>query len=60
MLADTLAEAETELLGDTSKYVEADTQVETLHCNLGEAEVQTLGDRQSDVKFKAMGILHSH
>ena len=59
-MADTLAEAETELLGDTSKYVEADTQVETLHYNLGEADVQTLSDRQSDVKFKAMGILHSH
>ena len=60
MLVDTLAVAETELLGDTSKCVETDTQVETLHYNLVEAEVQTLGDRQSEVKFKAMGMLHSH
>ena len=58
MLVDTLAVAETELLGDTSKCVETDTQVETLHYKLVEAEVQTLGERQSDVKFKAMGMLH--
>ena len=58
MLAYTLAEAESELFGDTSKYVPADTQVNTLHYNLVEAEVQTLSDRQSDVKFEAMGMLH--
>ena len=38
-MAETLAEAEAELLGDTSRYVEADTQVDTLHYNLEETEV---------------------
>ena len=33
-LAETLAEAEHELLGDTSRYVEADTQEDTTHENL--------------------------
>ena len=37
-LADTLAEAEAELLADTSRYVEAVAHVETLHNNLVEAE----------------------
>ena len=58
-MADTLEEAQAELFGDTSKYVPADTQVNTLHYNLVEAEVQTLSDRQSDGKFEAMGMLHS-
>ena len=39
MLADTLGEAQAELFADTSKYVPADTQVNTLHYNLVEAEV---------------------
>ena len=38
-LADTLGEVEAELFRDTSKYVEIDTQVDTLHDNLVEAEV---------------------
>ena len=59
MLADTLVETEAELFGDTSKYVPADTQVNKLYYNLVEAEVQTISDRQSDVKFEAMGMLHS-
>ena len=33
--------------------------VETLQDNLVEAEVQTLGNRQKDVKFQALGMLHS-
>ena len=37
MLAETLVEAEAKLLGDTSRYVKADTQVDTLHYNLEEA-----------------------
>jgi len=59
MLADTLAEAEAELFGDISKYVKTDTQVNTLHYNLVEAEVQALSDRKSDVKFEGMRMLHS-
>ena len=59
MLAETLAEAEHELLGDTSWYVQADTHKNTPIHNLVEAKVQTLGDSLSDVKFKAMGMLHS-
>ena len=59
MLAETLAGAEHELLGDTSRYVRADTHENTPHHNLVEAKVQTLGDRLSDVKFKAMSMLHS-
>ena len=38
-LADTLAEVEAELLRDTSRYVEIETQIDTLHDNLVEAEV---------------------
>ena len=34
MLAETLAEAEHELLGDTLKYVQADTHENTPHHNL--------------------------
>ena len=58
-LAESPAEAEAELLADTSTYVEADTQVDMLHENLAEAEDQTLGNRRRDFKFKTMGMLHS-
>ena len=58
-LPDTLAKAKGELLGDTSKYVEADTLVDTPDYNLIEAEVQELGFILKDVKFQAMGRLHS-
>ena len=54
-LKDTLAEAEAELLADTATYVEADTQVETLHDNLVEADVHLLGNRLSDVKYEHRG-----
>ena len=57
-LADTVAVVEAEYLEDTSRYLKADLPVDTLHDNLVEAEVQTLGKRPSDVKFEAMGILH--
>lgn len=40
------------------QVVEADTRLETLHDNLVETEVQTLGDQQRDVKFEALGMLH--
>ena len=59
MLADSLAETEAKLFGDTWKYMEADTQDNTLHYIVVEAKVQTLSDRQSDVKLEAMGKLHS-
>ena len=35
--------------------MEVDTHVETLHDNLVEAEVHTLGDRLSDVKYEDQG-----
>ena len=54
-MADTLVEPEAELLEHTSRYVEADT----LHDNLVEAVVQTLGNRLSDVQFEVLGMLHS-
>ena len=41
-LADTL---------DKSSYLKASTQVDRLHDNLVEAEVQTLGNRVSDVSL---------
>ena len=47
--------ADTELHADTATYVEADTQVETLLDNLVEADVDTLGDRLSDVKYEDVG-----
>ena len=59
MLADNLEETDAKLFGDTWKYMEADTQVNTLHYIVVEAKVQTLSDRQSDVKLEAMGKLHS-
>ena len=59
MLADNLAETDAKLFGDTSKYMEADTQVNTLHYIVVEAKVQTLSDGQSDVKLEAMGKLQS-
>lgn len=58
-LVDTLGEMGAVLLADISKYVDTDTLLERLHYNLVETEVQTLGDIPSDVKFKAMGMLHS-
>ena len=36
---------------DTSRYLKAGTQVDRLHDNLVEAEVQTLGNRVSDVSL---------
>ena len=50
-MADTLVEPEDEFLEHTSRYVEADT----LHDNLVEAKVQTLGD----VQFEVLGMVHS-
>ena len=50
-LPDTLAKAKAELIGDTWKYVEADTLVDTLVNNLVQAEVQELGFILNDVKF---------
>ena len=38
-LAITLAKVKVELLGETSTYVEANVQVETLHDNLVDAQV---------------------
>ena len=38
-MRDTLAEAEAELLADTSRYVKADTEVDRVPDNLVEAEV---------------------
>lgn len=58
-LANTLAEAEAELLRHTSRYLKADTEVDTLHDNLVKAKVQALGDRLGDVEFKALSIGHS-
>lgn len=46
------------MLGETSTYVEANAQVEALHDNLVDAEVRTLGDRLTYVKFEALGILY--
>ena len=54
-MADTLVEPEDEFLEHTSRYVEADT----LHDNLVEAVVQTLGNRLSDVQFEVLGMVHS-
>ena len=36
---------------DTSPYLKASTHVDRLHDNLVEAEVQTLGNRVSDVSL---------
>ena len=58
-LADTLAKIGAVLLADISKYVHTDTLLERLHYNLVETEVQTLGGILSDVRFEAIGILHS-
>ena len=58
-LPDNLAQAEAELLRDTSRYMKAERQVNMLHKNLAEAEVQTLGNRLRNVKFETMGLLHS-
>ena len=57
-MADTLVDPEAELLGNTSRHVEADTEVDTLHDNLVKAEVWTLGNRLSDVQFEAPGMVH--
>ena len=47
--------ADTELFADTATCVDADTQLETMHDNLVEADVNTLGDRLSDVKYEDRG-----
>ena len=54
-LAVSLAKVKVELLGETSRYVEANAQVETLHDNLVDAQVRTLGDRLTHVHFEALG-----
>ena len=50
---DTLAEAKAQRLSHTL----GDVEMEALE-NLVDAEIQTSGNRPSDVKFEAMGILH--
>ena len=57
-MAITLAKIEGELLGETSRYVEANAKVDTLHDNLVDPEVRTLGDRLSHVQFEALGFLY--
>ena len=57
-MADTLVEPEAELLENTSRHVEADTEVDTLHDNSVEAEVWTLGNRLSDMQFEEPGMVH--
>ena len=58
-IAENLAVSEAELLGDTSKYADGDTLVDTLKYNLVEVEVRQLGGILKDVKFEAIGIMHS-
>ena len=54
-LADTLAVAKAEKLGDISRNVEAGTLVNTLDDNLKEALVQTPFDRLCDVEVVSLG-----
>ena len=56
-MADTIVEPKAELLEHTLRHVGANTKVDTLHDNLVEAEVWTLGNRLSDLQFEALGMV---